>query len=277
MQESMRRTAGPQVKAHSKGIQVHVEQHVRDKMQGWCDAATSEVSGLFCVKLLDSVFYVYDVFLPEQQGSAGFTKIDGYASGRLYGFLQKKYGMEGMADLKGWWHTHYTFGTFWSGTDDDTAQANAILAEDWSLSIVINQKGDWLARVDVVSTIPIMVDELPIFFVPNKAKHATRNYKRDIDRWVKPFPVVKTVKRSWLPKGNLAPPKEEEEKYINYGGILLPMSTFKRIVECACGDMTCSVCVDEINELKKSTEAEVKAHEEELEMDSLLRHGGVDV
>ena len=158
MKEDMRRTAGPRVNAHSSGIEVHVEQHVKDKMEGWCSAANSEVSGLFCVNLLNGIFTVYDVFLPEQQGSSGFTKMDGYATGRLYGYLQRKYGVSGMADLKGWWHTHYNFGVFWSGTDDDTAQSNAQLAEDWSLSIVINQKGDWLARVDVVSPIPVMVE-----------------------------------------------------------------------------------------------------------------------
>ncbi len=250
MQESLRRTAGPEVKAHSKGIQVQVEQHVKDKMQGWCNAANGEVSGLFLVRLKDAVFYVYDVFLPEQMGSTGFTKIDGYASGRLYGYLQRRYGMEAMGDLKGWWHTHYTFGTFWSGTDDDTAQSNATLAEDWSLSIVINQAGSWLARVDVVSPIPVMIDKLPISFVPNTVKHASRDYARDIRRWVSPFPArnVTTV--------NVVRPRPlyehtRESKFINYGGMLVSKEVFQKIVDCFCGDMSCIDCVDSIKQMKK--------------------------
>lgn len=255
MKESMRRTAGPLVRARSKGIEVHVEQHVKDKMEGWCNAANSEVSGLFCVRLLSGTFYVYDVFLPEQMGSSGYTKIDGHASGRLYGHLQRKYGMEGMGHLKGWWHTHYTFGTFWSGTDDDTAQSNAALAEDWSLSIVINQAGSWLCRVDIVNPIPVMLDDLPITFVPNKEKHVKRDYKRDIGRWVKPFPPVVKVIRSatWSPKSTITIKDEvkEEAKYINVGGTVMPMVAFKKIIDCFCGDMTCSDCSDTIKQYSK--------------------------
>lgn len=252
MKESLKRTAGPIVKAHSKGIQVHVEQHVKDKMQGWCNAANSEVSGLFCVRLSGSIFYVYDVFLPEQNGSSGFTRIDGHASGRLYGYLQRKYGMQGMADLKGWWHTHYTFGMFWSGTDDDTAQSNAILAEDWSLSIVINQAGHWLARVDVVSPIPVMVDELPITFVPDKVKHSKRDYHRDIKRWVSPFPVEKATVR--LHSQNC---KTEPKTYVNFAGTLMLEETFKSIVNCGCGDMSCNDCLEAIQLIKMESEANV--------------------
>ena len=261
MKESMRRTAGPLVKAHSKGLVVRVEQHVKDKMQGWCNAANGEVSGLFCVKLQDAVFHVYDVFLPEQNGSTGFTKIDGHANGRLYGFLQKKYGLEGMADLKGWWHTHYNFNVFWSGTDDDTAQSNAILAEDWSLSIVINQRGEWLARVDVVSPIPVMVDELPIVFVPNSKHHAKRDYKRDIDKWVHPFPERKVfvTKRTYEIKEPIQKPK-----FINYGGMLIPYDKFEAVMECPCGDMTCIDCKENLKELNKIVATDEISNEDEI-------------
>lgn len=247
MQESMRRTAGPLVKAHSKGIEVHVEEHVKDKMQGWCNAANSEVSGLFMVHLVGGIFTVYDVFLPEQMGSSGFTKIDGHATGRLYSYLRRRYGLSGMADLKGWWHTHYTFGVFWSGTDDDTAQSNATLAEDWSLSIVINQKGDWLARVDVVSPIPVMVDNLPIRFVSNAKAHRLRDYARDIRRWVKPMETQqRSFKRqidNWVSDKPLNKPS-----YVNYAGMLISQESFKQIMECPCADMTCIDCSSLIKE-----------------------------
>ncbi len=257
MREDPRRTAGPLVVARSSGISIHVEQHVKDKMQGWCNAANCEVSGLFLVRLKDSIFYVYDVFLPEQQGSSGYTKIDGYAAGRLYSHLQRRYGFEGMGDLKGWWHTHYNFNTFWSGTDDDTAQSNAVAADDWGLSIVINQAGDWLGRVDVVKPIPIMVDQLPIKFVPNKAPHAKRNYVRDIARWVKPFPQILRVKKKapviLHERTQIVLP--DEPKYINYGGQNIPTELFRTLVDCPCGSMDCIDCSDALRQLKKVTNA----------------------
>lgn len=267
MQESLKRTAGPEVKAHSKGIEVYVEQHVKEKMEGWCNAAHSEVSGWFLVKKQGAIFHAYDVFLPEQMGSSGYTKINGHATGRLYGYLQKKYGFEGMGDLKGWWHTHYTGAVFWSGTDDDQAQANAELAEDWSLSIVINQSGHWLARVDVVDPIPVMVDKLPIVFVPNTTeKHAKRDYLRDVTRWVSPFPSERTV---FIDRKSVS-----DTKYINYGGILIPMDTIRKIVDCPCGDMTCAICLDMIKQTKKSVENDIITEEQELA--ALMANGGID-
>lgn len=281
MKEDMRRTAGPKVPAHSKGIQVHVEEHVRQKMQGWCNAANGEVSGWFQVKLDKGIFHVYNVFLPQQFGSTGYTKMVHGASS-LYFYFKKlctnqitgefdfeKYA-DMCADLKGWWHTHYNFGVFWSGTDDNQAQANAELAEDWSLSIVINQKGDWLARVDVVSPIPVMLDELPIKFVPNTKKASKRDYAWDIKRWVSPFPERKVF--VWKKKEPQYKPIAHVDGYINYGGHLIPKEEFMQIVNCACGDMTCSVCLDTIKTIKKGVEAD----EAQDEMINLIANGRVD-
>ena len=262
MKESMKRTAGPLVKAHSKGIEVHVERHVKDKMEGWCNAAHSEVSGFFKVKLEDGVFYVYDVFLPKQMGSSGYTKIDNGQSSLLNYFKKitinkdnhwdfEKY-TELTQDLKGWWHTHYNGSVFWSGTDDDEAQQLVELTGDWGLSIVINQAGHWLARVDVVSPVPVMIDELPITFVPNKKKHAKRDYQWDVNRWVSPFPKPAYVKKAvWSSDKITVAEEPKETKYINVGGTVMPMEVFKEILECPCGDMTCVDCSDSIKKYSK--------------------------
>ena len=261
MKESMKRTAGPEVKAHSKGIEVHVERHVKDKMEGWCNAAHSEVSGWFQVHKEGSVFYVYDVFLPKQMGNSGYTKMTNGASS-LYSYFKKittngdDWDFERYAalcqDLKGWWHTHYSGSVFWSGTDDDQAQSSAELAEDWALSIVINQAGHWLARIDIVSPVPVMIDELPITFVPNKKKHAKRDYQWDVNRWVSPFPApVHAKKAVWSSDKITVAEEPEETKYINVGGTVMPMDVFKEILECPCGDMTCVDCSDSIKKYSK--------------------------
>lgn len=262
MKEDMTRTAGPLVEARSTGIEVHVEQHVKDKMQGWCNAAHSEVSGWFQVKKIDNIFYVYNVYLPAQFGSSGYTKIINGTSSLINYFksvVGGDFSVEGAfeaydelcKDLKGWWHTHYNGNVFWSGTDDNQAQEAAELAEDWSLSIVINQAGHWLARIDVVSPVPVMINKLPITFVPNKKRHAKRNYQWDVNRWVKPFPPEPKKRAIWSTDRVIVSDEPEEAKYVNVGGTVMPMSVFKEIIECPCGDMTCVDCSDAIKQYNK--------------------------
>ena len=205
---------------HNSKIAIKVEQHVRDKMQGWCDAANSEVSGWFLVKPQDSSFYVYDVFLPEQKCSSGYTKIDGYATGRLYGYLRRKYGLDGMTSMKGWWHTHYNFGVGWSGTDNNQIKSTLELAEDYTVSIVINQAGDWLGRFDTLIPIRATIDEIPLIFVQNSKSHAKRDYMRDIKRWVSPLHQRKVIVQPrsilWDLGGNGEPYVTEQEDLFSY-------------------------------------------------------------
>lgn len=244
MKENMRRTAGPIVPAHSTGIKLKIEQHCWDKMFGWCRAANGEVSGLGLVKLDKGVFTVYDVFFPEQQGSTGYTKIGGEAIGRLYNYLHQSGRTEDAGNLKFWWHTHYNFNTFWSGTDDDQAQQLAHIANDWSLSLVINQKGDSLARTDIVSPVPVMIDQLPIEIIPNSKVPSKRNYKADIRKWVKPFYVPRKKVITWSPgsRFKVEEEKPKEERNINYAGHILKLSELQQVLRCPCGDGTCIDC-----------------------------------
>ena len=250
MKEDMRRTAGPVVPAHSKGIKVKIERHCAEKMYGWCRAAHSEVSGPGLVRLENGVFTVYDVFLPEQECSSGWTEYGSLATGRLYNYFLQKHGLDkymGMAgDLKFWWHTHYNFNTFWSGTDDNTAQKNTVEAGDWSLSLVINQAGDHLSRVDIISPIPVMVDKLDVELTTDSKRATKRNYASDIRKWVHPMPVRERV--------IIQAPKSLEvtEGYVNYAGVSMPITAYRKLMVCPCGDWTCKDCAETIEMLTRS-------------------------
>lgn len=254
MKEDMRRTAGPKITAHSTGIRVEIEKHCADKMYGWCRAANTEVSGMGLVRLEKGVFKVYDVFLPSQQCSTGYTELDSEALGRLYTNFMERYGMDkymAMAgELKFWWHTHYNFNTFWSGTDDNTAQKLAVDAGDWGLSLVINQAGDHLCRADIVTPIPVMVDSLNVNLVPNTKKATKRNYTSDIRKWVRPFPA--RPKKVWTPSKQIVTSYEPyaQPENVNFGGTVMPKETMDKLMSCPCGDWTCIDCKDTINLLK---------------------------
>lgn len=186
MQENLNRFSRKELKAVTDGIQVHIEKHCWTKMHGWCRAAGSEVSGVGLADLKDGKFVVSDVYLPKQQCSSSYTDIDDAAMGKLNYKMFKK-GNE--SRLRFWWHTHYNFNTFWSGTDDDTAQKLMKTNGEWELSLVINQRGDWLCRMDMMSPFNITVDNLPVFLVQNskKQKKRYRSFKTDIKKWVRPM------------------------------------------------------------------------------------------
>lgn len=242
LEESKTRTAGPEIQAHSHGIPVHIEEHCWKDMFKWCRNTPGEVSGLGLVTLIDGVFNVSRVFLPEQRCSMGYTKIGPEAQGRLmYSLYKQKLPIE---NLRFWWHTHGNGSVFWSGTDDDQAQQLAHSNGEWSLSLVINQRGDSLCRADLVRPVGVMLDELDISLVDNTRKPPKRNYKSDIKRWVKPFKeevVVMVFPREDKTQMGFHIPNS---KWVAYRGEMLELADYEKLRDCFCGDQTCIDCTD---------------------------------
>jgi hypothetical protein len=77
---------------------------------------------------------------------------------------QKINSNDDLGDYKLWWHSHYNFGTFWSGIDDNTIESmdQETKEDNWLLSIVGNQKGDMLCRLDVFAPIRMTFNHVPI-------------------------------------------------------------------------------------------------------------------
>lgn len=259
-EEDMRRTAGPVVLAHSHGIPVTIEEHCRKDMWGWCRATNLECSGMGLVKLINGEFHVYKVFLPQQVGSSGGTDITLEGRGGLQYYLHKK-GLP-PEDLRFWWHTHPTFNVFWSGTDDNEAQRVAAGNEEWSLSLVINQKGEYKCRADFMKPVRIMVDELKPKWVTNTGMQAKHNYKKEVARWVKPWvPPARTFlykdipqRYGWICKDIKQEKVVEKEasKYVTFGGLTFLSEVFEKIMECGCGDFTCPDCKEVLREVNSN-------------------------
>lgn len=226
---------------NNRGVRVQIQKHCMDKMQGWCNTAESEVSGYGLVTLENGIFKVRDVFLPEQRCSSSYTLIESEALGRLLYSLHTR-GKDAY-DLWFWWHTHYNFGTFWSGTDEEQAQKIAIDNRRQSLTLVINQNGDRLCRADFKTPIDITINNLPIDIVPNVGKVSKRDYKWDVKRWVKPMYVEQPRTFHWSRKP-IVLKTDHEPEYINYGGYYIPQHHMQQIINCPCGDGTCIDCKD---------------------------------
>ncbi len=191
MQESLSRSLADTIEIKAP-LECHLEEHVWKKMMGWCKAAKSEVSGMGLCVIEKGVFRVYDVFFPLQYDSTGYTELDDRALAKLQiGLYKKKVPSN---HFRFWWHTHYNFNVFWSGTDDDNATTLAKANGDWELSLVINQAGEFRCRADffkkvhklIDEKVHVLVDEIKVYTVKNSRKRIPkRNYKNDIKRWVK--------------------------------------------------------------------------------------------
>lgn len=166
---------------------VIVQSHVWKKIHGWCKAAKSEVSGLGLVRLTSKGMEVYDVFLPKQKCSSGYTELDDLATPKLITRLHKT--KRRTEDLRFWWHTHYNFGVFWSSTDDNNAREMVETNGDWLLSVVVNQRGEYRCRVDTVKPVRSTIDKITVYI--GKDDKATdsrkRNFKTDIKKYVRPM------------------------------------------------------------------------------------------
>lgn len=208
------------VVAYQEGLEVQMQRHVRRKLHGWCKAARSEVSGVGLVRKEGNKFVIYDAFILPQRCSSGYTSIDDYTINKLKYDIMKRGGK--VSDLRFWWHTHYNFSTFWSGTDVGTARRLAGEG-DWFISTVINQKGDELTRLDLMSPVRIALDEIKLKHIKGP-KRKKRNYQKDIVKYVKPMAVVKYLGTGWYKPEPKAP--KVQTGFFNYAGQIYTLDDF---------------------------------------------------
>lgn len=224
MHENMTRSLDNTIQINTK-LECHLENHVWHKMMGWCKAASSEVSGMGLCKIVKGKFVVYDVFFPLQYGSGGYTELDDRALAKLQISL---YNKKIPADnFRFWWHTHYNFNVFWSGTDDNNATTLARANGQWELSLVINQAGEYRCRADffkkvhplVSEPVHVLVDNMEVYTIKNSKRHRAKpHYKADVKRWVRPMSELPEKQKPKIeicaPINNWTPPTSTE----NYNG-----------------------------------------------------------
>ena len=213
-------------------LKVEIEKSVNEDIFGWCRAANSECSGMGLATMQNGVIRVTKAFFPKQYCSAGYTELDWRSLGKLRYHLHNK-NVDPIL-LRWWWHTHYNFGTFWSGTDVQNSIDLTNESGGWILSTVINQKGDVLSKLNMLDPVPIEVDEIETVVVADSTRRRhKKNYRSDIKKWVrsmsempstqKPAGKVfveegvganKTIGFDWWKRGTKL--EKEEKKYVPY-------------------------------------------------------------
>lgn len=120
---------------------------VYEKIFFYTNASPGEISG-FCKteqsKTDKNLIMVTDVKIFRQQITGADTEIGAEALAEFIVDLARK--GEDPSKWNLWWHSHYTFGVFWSGTDEATIVQ--LKKSQPIYSLVVNQAGDMLARFD---------------------------------------------------------------------------------------------------------------------------------
>jgi len=110
----------------------------------------SEIGGL-CRVVQDGIgFHVSDTVLLRQQVSGVHVDLDMDALSEFVGMVDDP------SEYRSWWHSHYSFGVGWSGTDENTIDRLGI-SMPYLLSICVNQAGDMVARLDIFKPFRAMV------------------------------------------------------------------------------------------------------------------------
>lgn len=143
------------------------------KLWHWIQAAEGEVSGLGVVKKDGNDLIVKDVFLLDQTCSAGHTDLDEEAlTNFLYDLAVKG---KDPSEYNFWWHSHAHMGTFWSTVDQ--ANCERLSPESELISLVMNKRGDMLARRDFKGHTD---HHVPVVIVPTGFQDVQANCYRQV-------------------------------------------------------------------------------------------------
>lgn len=113
-------------------------------MMGYVVSCAEEVGGFSMIRRVGTDLEVYDVFLMEQVVGPGEFNADAEAVGRCITELVR--ARKPTQDMHLLWHSHV--GGFAGFSPTDVAQIHA-LGVDWMVSLVLNHRGEWEARLDV--------------------------------------------------------------------------------------------------------------------------------
>lgn len=189
---------------------VHIDYRAYSKLLTYIRNVENEVGGIGSVKVTSTGdFLVTDIFLIEQTVSGASTNLSPQGVAKFLVERKRQHPEDDLSGYQLWWHSHYNFNTFWSGIDTGTI---AELGEnfDWLLSIVGNQNGDLLARVDMLAPFRVSLDELEIThgLMPTEDVEAI---KTEIREKVKTYRYIAPAVHTSAPSTSIIPAIEATE------------------------------------------------------------------
>ena len=134
-----------------QNLRVRIDADAMERIWHWTDLATGEFS---CLGTVTDDIVVGGVQLFDQVCTAASTELDQDALGK---FLVTHPQPE---RVRAWIHSHGRLGVVWSQQDE--ACIDGLANDACLISIVVNKKREWKARIDVWQPFRLTFDDLPL-------------------------------------------------------------------------------------------------------------------
>jgi len=136
---------------------VFITPEAKQRLDCYIELCSDEVSGLGEVERIGRNFLITSVQIFNQDVTGASTELDKEAvHAFLLALIMEK---KDPKKFKLWWHSHVSGEAFWSGTDDETADS---FDNEWMISIVGNNRGDYRVRFDLYDPIRVKIDGIPL-------------------------------------------------------------------------------------------------------------------
>ena len=161
-----------------------MEKETWHKLQGYATIAYEkdkcEIGGMLVMNPIEGGgFLIHSPVILEQTVSSVICNLDKDALAEHYCRANTEHP-SGTRHV--WWHSHHMMGVTWSGTDTDTIEETG--SADFTVSLVINLKGDHKLRVQYFNPILSHIDtELEILGAEGKyTKEMEEEYKQLVSK-----------------------------------------------------------------------------------------------
>jgi hypothetical protein len=188
-------------------VEILVSAYTWQRMRYLVDSVDSEVAWLGTVERTDNTFKITEIYVPTQEVTTASVNADAEMMSDLIPDLIEEHGEEEalnniIPNLRAFCHSHHKMKTFWSATDENGI--NGLANSQFLVSLVLNQDGEVLGRVDIFEPMRITIDNVPLRV----------DFGADFDDLKKEI-KEKVKKATYTPK---KPNKFSNSGYGGYGG-----------------------------------------------------------
>ena len=168
--------------------EVYMEIEAWRKMMAFARlAAPKEIIGYLYGEEKDGAITISDIILPKQEVTGCHCEV----------IIDKTItDIEHPENIKGWWHSHHTMGSFQSGEDKDTLNNFGADGVKYTLSIIVSLPNTVKAWVKYFKPIEIDPVEVPVAYLWPDAEALETSCKALIDE--------KVSEKKWAPPTHMA-------------------------------------------------------------------------
>lgn len=170
-----------------EGMRILIAPELLQEIKYICSNVETEVSGLGDVERIPEGYVITKLRFFEQECTASETEIKPETLEKLSQSAIDN--NEDLTSMRLWWHSHAKMGVFWSKTDDDCIESllSAFSGSDkrYVMSIVVNHKGELLARMDFLDPVKMTFNHVPLLIGSRLPEEKKLELKDMIEKNVK--------------------------------------------------------------------------------------------